>query len=106
MGRNRNKTFNHHVKNERGQTAVEYILLIAVVTFLVASVINSRFFQSIFGREGRLASMIKNEMEYSYRHAIRGRRPFASPDYRGMHDSYQRGRETRFFGAKEKYPKQ
>jgi phosphoribulokinase len=97
------------LRNDRGQTMVEYILLLAVSISLVMTFFRSEAFRRMFGEEGRLGTLIKTEAEYSYRHAyIRGnvgnipadnRRGSAHPSYFGPETN-----DTRFFGAKEPYP--
>jgi len=85
--------------NERGQSTVEYILLIAVVVSLVSIFFKSPLFQGYFGDGGKIASTFKGKMEYTYRHGINGRKFFTQPNY-SSHESYN----GRFFGAKETYP--
>lgn len=92
---------------ESGQTTVEYILLIAVAVIAVNTVFRSDAFKKIFGADGKFSKTFRSEMEYSYRHTLRGRKPYQPPNYSsGRHESYiWRGNQTRFFGAKDKYPK-
>ncbi len=88
-------------QNQQGQSLVEYIMLMAMVIFLVSSVINSSIFQDFFGPQGAFSTTFKQEIEYSFRHARRGRENFQRPNY----DSYQHpSYNGRFFGAKRKYP--
>ncbi len=95
------------ILNEQGQSTVEYILLIAVSISLVYMVFTSGPFEGMFGDKGQFATVFKSEIEYSYRHALGGRKPYRTPSYSGgNHDSYKNGSETRFFGAKDKYPTQ
>lgn len=92
--------------SESGQTTVEYILLLAVVLVASMTVFKSDAFQRIFGKNGKFSKTFRSEMEYSYRHSLRGRKVFTQPTYGGQHESYiWRGTSTRFFGAKEVYPK-
>ena len=98
------------LKNERGQTMVEYILLLAVSISLVATFYRSDAFQRLFGTRGQLGESMKNGNEFSYRHAL-GRKPEyvntpkTSRDA-SRHPSYYNGKEnkTRFFGPKDPYP--
>jgi len=93
------------ILNEKGQSAVEYILLIAVSISLVFMVFNSDTFKDVFGDKGKFAKVFRSEIEYSYRHALGGRKLYSTPSYTSpSHDSYKRGSETRFFGAKDRYP--
>lgn len=92
--------------DEKGQTSVEYILLIAVIVVIATSVFKSSGFQQLFGAEGLFAKTYREEVEYSYRHTLGGRKAFSEPNYSGSnHDSYKGGGQTRFFGAVEKYGK-
>jgi hypothetical protein len=94
------------LNNDNGQSSTEYIMLIAVVVVIVSSVFNSSGFKNIFGSKGLFAKTYKEEVEFSYRHAIGGRKKFTSPNYGdNSHMSYKNGSETRFFGANEKYGK-
>lgn len=93
-------------KSQSGQTTVEYILLFAVAIIAANTVFQSDAFQKIFGKNGKFSKTFRAEMEYSYRHSLRGRKEYQQPVYNGSHDSYVwQGKTTRFFGAKEAYPK-
>lgn len=97
------------IKREQGQTMVEYILLLAVVISLITTFYNSDFFKRLFGQQGSLGKMIKEEAEFGYRHAYLRNRPqgeMPANYYGPSHPSYQNTEksETRFFGAKEPYP--
>ena len=90
-----------HKLKQQGQSAVEYILLLAVATSLVTFIIKSDGFKKIFGKDGQFATVYKAELEYSYRHALSSRKKFKKPSYKsGQHDSYA----ERFFGSKDAYP--
>ena len=92
---------NLFIKNERGQSAVEYILLFAVVALLVNFVISSDPFTGLFGKEGKFGDVYKRELEYTYRHGVNGSEAYSPPNYSSeVHDSYG----GRFFGSKETYP--
>ena len=95
------------LRNQAGQSTVEYILLFSVIISLVSAVLKSDMFNKIFGEDGKFAQEFRKEIEYSYRHGIQGRALLPeSINYGDAHDSYVRpgGGETRFFGAREKYP--
>ncbi len=95
------------VNNQKGQTIVEYILLIVVVITLVMTFYKSSFFKKFFGEEGKLGEKMKTQNEFSYRHA------FYKPGFQDNsreekditgHPSYKGDNEpTRFFGPKEAY---
>lgn len=103
MGKCRNITKKCFL-NQKGQSTVEYILLFAVITIAVNTVFRSEAFQAMFGENGKFSKEFRAESEYSYRHAIRGRKLWREPKYNRPHDSYKKGAKTRFFGAKEPYP--
>lgn len=97
------------LKSERGQTMVEYILLLVVAVSLVLTFYNSKAFQRLFGERGEVAQNIKSESEFSYRHAfVRGKPDVDVPLQRDIteHPSYTNLNtgETRFFGPKQPYP--
>lgn len=97
------------VNNQRGQTVVEYILLLAVAMSLIVTFYRSATFQRLFGDQGELGQLYKQEAEWGYRHGhISGRyvesnAPKASAR---EHSSYWNAEasETRFFGPKANYP--
>ena len=94
------------LSNSLGQSTVEYIMLFAMIALIVTTVFKSDAFKGIFGQEGVFAKTYKEEIEYSYRHALRGRKAHSEPNYQATHDSYFFNGETRFFGAKDAYPRQ
>ena len=98
----RNKKF--ILLNQKGQSSVEYILLFAVVVVLATTVFKSEAFIKLFGQDGLFAKTYREEIEFSYRHTLGGRKAFTTPNYDSPHSSYQGGSGTRFFGAKDAYP--
>jgi len=94
--------------NQKGQTMVEYMLLLAVSISLVFTFVNSDFFKRMFGEEGKIGKFVKSENQFAYRHAfLRNRQDDISRENRDgrAHPSYYRpSGETRFFGAKLPYP--
>lgn len=98
------------MKSEKGQTVVEYILLLVVAVSLVLTVYRSQAFKRIFGEQGLLGQQIKSQSEYSYRHA--GPRSAVTVDVPrdnkdgASHPSYTDPAVggTRFFGPKTAYP--
>jgi hypothetical protein len=97
------------INNQRGQTVVEYILLLAVAMSLVVTFYKSAAFQRFFGEQGELGQLYKQEAEWGFRHAhLNGRytetnAPKASAE---EHSSYYNSNvsETRFFGPSDPYP--
>lgn len=101
---------NTYLLNSRGQSLVEYILLLAVLSALAFTVFNNRRIKEFMAGKGFLES-IRKGMEYSYRY---GRELKTASDYeRGAtfeyasraHDSYYNSEkdETRFFTGVIKY---
>lgn len=100
------------LKNQRGQTMVEYILLLALAVSLVMTFYNSEAFRRLFGNQGLLGQKVKSQNEFAYRHAFsysgQGGRPadIARNERDGsQHPSYK-GDPTRFFGPDEAYGSQ
>jgi uncharacterized protein (UPF0333 family) len=97
--------------NQKGQAAVEYIMLTLLVVTIAISVFNSSYFKDFFGDNGTLADAFQKEMEYSYRNGDYGQINFNSA---GNLDTYTDTRHplyfnssksmSRFFGPKEIYP--
>lgn len=97
------------MKNQRGQTVVEYILLLAVAVSLVVTFYRSQTFQSLFGDQGEMGKLFKLEGEWGYRHAFsegktpgETNQPYSSAN---LHPSYYNASagETRFFGPSDPY---
>lgn len=97
------------LKNQLGQTVVEYILLLAVSASLVVTFYRSATFKKLFGTQGKLGRLYKQESEWGYRHAyLKGRKPENNHPKASAseHASYFNGdsHETHFFGPNDKYP--
>jgi hypothetical protein len=60
---------NNIILNKRGQSTVEYILLLAVVISLIYVVINSVRFKELMGQGGTLGTNMRLEAEWNYRFA-------------------------------------
>lgn len=88
---------------------VEYILLLAVAVSIVATFYNSQIFKKLFGEKGELATKIRNESEFSYRHGYtrgsNGDVPRTNRDG-SIHPTYYNVKQSgsRFFSAKDPYP--
>lgn len=102
------------LKSQRGQTMVEYILLLAVVLSLVGTFYRSDLFKRLFGKNGLIGATVKSKSEFAYRHAFAIDRqnnsvptdvPRTNRDI-SSHPSYATpGTSTsRFFGARNSYP--
>ncbi len=99
------------VKNQQGQTVVEYILLLAVSMSLVVTFYRSETFQRFFGTQGELGRIYKQDGEWGYRHASMTGKLLA-PDEPNEpktsaedHASYYNKSKsvTHFFGANDPY---
>lgn len=102
-----NSSFYKIVKNEKGQSTVEYILLLVVVLVFVNTVIRSDTFQQFFGDNSTFFQTIATGMSRNYRYATKipesdviGESPVqAHPSY-----SQNGGSESRFFVIATEYP--
>lgn len=97
------------IRNQRGQTVVEYILLLAVSASLVVTVYRSSTFQRLFGDNGSVGKLYKLDSEWGYRHAFIGGRtkgespvPYQSAEQHPSYYNQMKG-ETRFFGPSDPY---
>jgi hypothetical protein len=91
--------------DNRAQTVVEYVLLIAVVVAVGLGIFKSQLFRDYFGEEGSFVSAYRSELEYSYKFGVGGRGStevnYSSPN----HPSFRSQGQTRFFGARDEYPR-
>lgn len=90
--------------NQKGQSLVEYMLVILVSVSIAYSILNSDLVRDYFGENGTLATNFKLELEYSYRHAVRGRKKTNKNYNAPTHESYKTNGDTRFFGPLQRYP--
>ncbi len=90
----------------RGQSAVEYILMLAVVASLAATVLNSQMFKDLFGSDSKVFAKFARKIEYTYRHGVNGNLDTNSqnPPFGSAHDTYFKGGQSRFFMPKKSYP--
>ena len=104
---------NKILKNSKGQSAIEYILLLAVIAAIGTTVLNNQKFKDfIQGQNGLFASM-KIGMAYSYRFGrTAGADAEEALDYEDTgtsvkHDLYKNSNTntTHFFTNIEKYPR-
>ena len=101
------------LRNSKGQSVVEYILLLAVISSLTFALYNSRNFKEFIKGDVGFFDAIRKRMEYSYRY---GRELDADVDYdqamsfdygSNKHDTYYNAKEnsSRFFAGQDVYPK-
>lgn len=90
--------FNMFKKNnsQKGQSVVEYVLLLAVISTLTVSVLRSDALRNALGEDSDLMNILTSQMEYSYRHASPGE--IDNTNYNAInHDSYRGPDGSRFF---------
>lgn len=97
------------IRNERGQTVVEYILLFAVVASLIATFYHSDVYRRLFGQNGEIGLRMKANNEFGYRHGYlngNGTENYPVGSRNGaLHPTYYDTENggSRFFGPKEPY---
>ena len=96
------------LKKNNGQSAVEYILLLAVISSLMFTIFRSERFKQLFQGQSGLFANIRQGMMYSYRYGL-DIRYNNSPDMNfqygsNAHDTYTKGGASRFFSSKGAYP--
>ena len=102
MGKSRKPVLKQ--KKNKGQSTVEYIMLLAVITSIVVSVVNSDWFKQFFGPDSEVFERMKSYMEYTYRHGLPGQNGVADYGYGQEHETYFKDGQTRFFYPKDRYP--
>lgn len=96
------------IRDQKGQTVVEYILLLVVAMSLVLTFYKSQTFRKLFGSQGQLGKVYKKESEFGYRHAYikdsksEANTPKASAEQHPSYYNADKG-ETHFFGARDSY---
>lgn len=81
------------INDRRGQSTVEYILLLAVLTTLVTAFFRSDLFIDYLGKEGSIFRNYAEVISYNYRHGrprpVDGADMRNTHDYQGEHDTYK-----------------
>ena len=108
MVRNRSRTF-HFLRNQSGQSVVEYILLVAVLMSFVFLVFSSDRFKNLFGSGSEFSRSFANRISCNYRFAANTNLRNCSNLNRNYqnktHPTYfPTGGQTRFFGPADQYP--
>ncbi|MEA9354613.1 hypothetical protein SHI21_00255 [Bacteriovorax sp. PP10] len=86
------------LRNKKGQSVVEYILLLVVITSIGYSFYNNRAFKNFIKGDVGLFANLRKRMEYSYRY---GREMDANVDHdQAMSFQYQSNRHDTYFNAK------
>lgn len=92
-------------KNNKGQTLVEYLLLMAVITSVMVAFFKLDIVQNTIGKDGDLMKAFIQQMRYSYRHALPGKSAPGGLNYNSInHDSYYKSGSSRFFAPNDTYP--
>ncbi|OFZ14390.1 MAG: hypothetical protein A2X86_05970 [Bdellovibrionales bacterium GWA2_49_15] len=93
-------------RNDRGQSTVEYILMLAVVASLAATILNSERFRKTLGKDSVLFNKFARTLEYTYRHGVYGTLDDTprSPPFGNEHNTYYKGGQSRFYMSRTKYP--
>jgi len=91
--------------NQKGQSMVEYILLLSVIVTLGVAIFRSDLFQNLWGPESEIFRRLKENLAFSYRHGLGGENDRTQNNYSGKHETYYDGSKTRFFLPTDEYPK-
>jgi len=91
------------VRKDSGQSVVEYILLLAVLTFIISVIFQSPMFRQWMGKDSLLFGELRRQMVYAYCNPLAAAP--SSPescahDYGTLLESYN----GRFFIPAEEYP--
>lgn len=101
------------LKSNSGQSLVEYVLLLAVISSLGYTFYNNKKFKAFMsGKDGMFATM-KKGMSYSYRYGLEYTNDISYEEKMGFdyqsnkHDTYFNSKDnaSRFFSGIEPYPK-
>lgn len=103
------KFISHKIlKQDLGQSLVEYILLLAVVSALSFTIFKSARFKQLFQGQAGFFAGIKKGMVYSYRYGLQYKESEGADmafDYSSAsHDTYTKNGTSRFFASQGKYP--
>ncbi len=96
------------MKNNKGQSLVEYILLLVVIAFIAVGIFKGTSIGEMFGKNSKFFKYAKHQLEYTYRHGnnytggIEGIED--NSNYQTFHHTYTKeSGESRFFGPIEEY---
>ena len=102
---NKNKNI---LLDEKGQSVVEYIMLLAVISSITFSIINSDKFKDFMGKDSSFFAGLRSQLEYAYRHGyLNSESDRSDNNYSGPHETYYNidDGQTRFFSGGEQYPR-
>lgn len=99
------------VKSQKGQTVVEYLLLIAVMVFITMMIMTSPVFKSWMGKDSVLFTELRRQMVYAYCNPMPAKsdsQESCEHDYGTILESYKAepgdAGGTRFFIPADEYP--
>ena len=94
------------IRDENGQSIVEYIMLLGVVLLLVLTVLKNDRFREMMGPNSTIVNGMRDSMMYSYRHGRPGLSSNDTSNNDSAHDTYSKsgGSESRFFSGNDPYP--
>ncbi len=99
------------VRKDSGQSVVEYVLLLAVLTFIASMIIRSPLFKQWMGQDSLLFVEMRRQMVYSYCNPMPARPDSVETcehDYSTVLESYRAAagsdEGTRFFIPADEYP--
>lgn len=95
------KFFKH--SKQAGQSTVEYVLLLGVVSVLTVSLLRSDALNNALGEDSELMGVMRARMEYAYRHGREGDVDGSLYEDRS-HETYRRPGGSRFFLPQGPYP--
>ncbi|MDD0854557.1 hypothetical protein HBN50_15705 [Halobacteriovorax sp. GB3] len=99
------ESIQRHCVDQKGQSTVEYILVLVVVIAIGATVFKSNAFKQLFGDNSNLFASLRSQFEYSYRHGSPGTDATTSVYGNEQHETYYDpiSGESRFFTPREEY---
>ena len=79
----------------KGQSTIEYVLLLAVIVSISLSIINSDRFKELIGKDAQVFKNIRDQFNFSYRHGLAGSSEDDPSSYSGTHETYFNREEGR-----------
>lgn len=100
------------LRNNLGQSAVEYILLLAVISSLSYAFYNNKRFKSFLAGKDGMFAIMKKGISYSYRYGLEYTQDISLDEKmqfeytNNKHDTYYNPKDnaSRFFTGTEPYP--
>lgn len=100
------KTEFYTLKNNSGQSTIEYVLLLAVVLTFMTTIWNSRFYKEFMGEDSEFFNGIARKIEVNYQYSVTVPIGTTTPNPPALHHpSFSTGSDSRFFTHDgENYP--